>query len=244
MQLYSHDRPEASPTGSLKPMELSLGAGTSPGARIEQIRRILLIGPPGAGKGTQGALLAHKLGVPHIISSGILDQLRDKPENDAERALSIEIEGYRARGELVPDPIICNAVIARILKADCANGFILDGYPRTLNQALVLRDRLQALGTYITDAVLLDISDERAAERVQGRKESGVVRSDDSQEVVRRRLDKFRHESAAFLPLYEQMGILHRIPADNSIQEVTSQICAVLQLRSTPNSYPSGPVSH
>jgi adenylate kinase len=142
----------------------------------------------------------------------------------------VEIEGYRARGELVPDAIICGAVIARISKPDCAGGFILDGYPRTLNQALVLRDSLQSIGVRISAAILLDIPDELAVERVRGRRDSGVIRTDDSEEIIRRRLSKFRRESASFLPLFAELGVLHTISANDSIENVSSQVRLALKL--------------
>jgi adenylate kinase len=230
MNLSPQHQAGSSPIDGQRPQELSLTNFSSRAPSYGEPHRILLIGAPGAGKGTQGPILARELGVPHIISSGILDQLRDAPSSASERALSVEIEGYRARGELVPDAIICGAVIARISKPDCAGGFILDGYPRTLNQALVLRDSLQSIGVRISAAILLDIPDELAVERVRGRRDSGVIRTDDSEEIIRRRLSKFRRESASFLPLFAELGVLHTISANDSIENVSSQVRAAIKL--------------
>lgn len=231
MNISPHDSASLPLHEGSEPSELSLrDFSTSRIPDLDHSRRVLLIGAPGAGKGTQGPLLAQELGVPHIISSGILDQLRDAPANESERTLSVEIEKYRAQGALVPDGIICDAVLTRVLQPDCAGGFVLDGFPRTLNQALVLRDRLAERGLIISHAILLDISDEKALERVRQRAGSGVVRSDDSEEILKRRLKKFRKESAEFLPLYREHGVLHHVDGDHPVVEVLGKIRLALGL--------------
>lgn len=176
--------------------------------------RIVLIGPPGAGKGTQADKLAEKFGVLHL-STG--DMLREHVARKS--PTGIVVAAQVAKGELVPDNIIMDMVRIKIECANCAEGYILDGFPRTITQATWL----DARGSKPL-AVVLEVSEETILDRLAGRE-----RQDDKVDVVKNRLQEYATMTSQVLPYYEQGGRLHRIDGNKSIDEVFVQIVQALE---------------
>jgi adenylate kinase len=177
---------------------------------------IVMLGPPGSGKGTQGSLLAERLGVPHISTGEVLRQ-----EAGADTELGRQVRAYIERGELVPDDL-ADEVIDRVLaEARAGGGYVLDGFPRTPDQALRLGDD--------DVAVYLALPDEVARERIAAR---GEGRADDAApEVVDRRLRVYHEETAPLLDVYRKRGNLVTIDGDRSPDEVAKAITVALAAR-------------
>lgn len=195
--------------------------------------RLILLGPPGAGKGTQAQRLVEKHGIPQL-STG--DMLR------AAVAAGTEI-GKRAKavmdaGELVSDEIV-NAIIAeRIDQPDCARGFILDGYPRTLAQADSVQEMLAARGIALDMAIELVVDDKALVGRILKRAEearvAGVpVRKDDNPEVFEERLREYYKKTAALIGYYYAKGLLRQVDGMAGVDEVTEQLSALLRVHET-----------
>ena len=173
---------------------------------------IVLIGPPGSGKGTQAALLSERYQVPHI-STG--DMLRDEIERGTTMGREAEVEF--SRGEAVNDRLVAAGVLQRLDAEDCARGFVLDGFPLNLEQAALLDGVLAELGRGIERVVLLDVPDEVVVSRVAGRK-------NDSPETIRQRLTTYRSESGPLIEAYrdrEQLVVIH---GDRGIDDVNNEI--------------------
>jgi adenylate kinase len=213
--------------------------------------RIVLLGPPGAGKGTQAYRLATRYGVP-LISTG--DIFRRNVEEQSE--LGIEAKSYMEAGELVPDDVVVGMVTAAIDEAhEEHQGFILDGFPRTIRQAELLEEHTVEGGFPITAALAFMVSDELAVKRVAGRRtcvicqrpynaelspprEEGVCdrcsgrliqREDDREETVRHRLDVYHQQTQPLLEYYGDRSILHEIDADAAVDEVTQRAVATIE---------------
>jgi adenylate kinase len=190
--------------------------------------RLVLLGPPGAGKGTQATRIAVRLGVPQL-STG--DMMR-------EAAASQSISGLRAkqimdRGELVPDEIVVSVVASRIDRSDAANGFILDGFPRTVTQAEALDQELAARGIKLDAVLELDVDEDALLGRIRGRAEEaarngGRVRSDDNPEVFKNRLDVYRAQTAPVTEYYRSQGLLSTVDGLQPIDGVTEELAGVL----------------
>jgi adenylate kinase len=180
--------------------------------------RLIFIGPPGAGKGTQSQRLIDKLHVPHL-STG--DMLRDAVKNqtpEGQRAIE-----FMDRGKLVPDDIILAMVARRIAEADCAKGCLLDGFPRTLAQAEAL-DSLLAKQNIPLDAVVeLRVDEDALALRLSER-----GRTDDRPEVIRERLDTYRRQTEPLVEYYRQKGLLRSVDGDGTPDEVAERIVTAL----------------
>lgn len=190
--------------------------------------RIVLLGPPGSGKGTQAALLKEELNVPHI-STGAL--LRDAAERGTQ--LGLQAKALSDRGELVPDDVISGMLEERLNEADVANGFILDGYPRNLAQAKSLDILLARLGQPVEEAVLIDIDAEQIVKRIAKRaQEEG--RADDNEETVRNRLRVYAEQTAPVANYYEEKGLLTRVLGDGTIPEIFQRVLSVLNLGNAP----------
>ena len=207
--------------------------------------RMILVGPPGAGKGTQAARLVDSYAIPHI-STG--DMLRAAVKAGTE--LGRRADGHMKRGELVPDDLVIALVLERIQNDDCRNGFMLDGFPRTTPQAEALDQAMRAAGIELDAVVLIEVADGLLEERVIHRRsdpETGkiyhlkysppsdpavaarlVQRSDDTSEAVQARLDKYHAETAPIVPFYESKGLLVRIDGIGSPDEVEARIKAAL----------------
>jgi adenylate kinase len=207
--------------------------------------RMILVGPPGAGKGTQAARLVDRLGIPHI-STG--DMLRAAVAEGTE--LGKAADGFMKRGELVPDEVVIGMTVERIGKPDAAGGFMLDGFPRTRPQAEALDAALAAAGVNLDVVVLIEVPDELIVERITGRRsdpETGAIyhltfnpppaeaadrlvqRADDTEEACTARLAKYHAETAPIVPFYEAKGLLRRVDGVGAPDEVTARIDRALE---------------
>ena len=180
--------------------------------------RLILFGPPGAGKGTQAAAISEKLSVPHIATGDIL---RENVRNETE--LGVRAKQYMDQGDLVPDKVVIAMVEERIRRDDAADGFLLDGYPRTVAQAKALDDTLAADGKAIDAVIRLLVDDDELVSRLLRRaQEQG--RSDDTREVIENRLAVYRNETEPLVDLYRERGLLHEVDGTGSVSEVRQRI--------------------
>jgi adenylate kinase len=187
--------------------------------------RLLLIGPPGAGKGTQAVRLSKAFGVP-AISTG--DIFRANVQNRTR--LGLEAKAYMDRGEYVPDSLTNEIVHDRLQEADCDGGFLLDGYPRTTEQVEEL-DRIFAEdGTHLDAVVQLTAdTDEVVSRLLQRAREQG--RTDDTEEVIRHRLDLYTDQTAPLIEVYDARGLVVEVDGLGSVDEVTLRILDGLAAR-------------
>ena len=184
--------------------------------------RLLLIGPPGAGKGTQAQRLSAHFGVP-AISTG--DIFRENVKN--ETPLGQQAKAYMDAGENVPDSLTNDLVADRLAQPDCAPGFLLDGYPRTAAQVDALEEMLAQQSTQLDAAVELVADVEIVVSRLRQRAlEQG--RSDDSEEVVRHRLGVYAEQTAPLIEVFKQRGLLVSVDGIGPIEEITDRIVARL----------------
>jgi adenylate kinase len=184
--------------------------------------KIILLGPPGAGKGTQGHRLSSKYAIPKI-STG--DMLRAAVE--AGSPLGKEAKHYIDRGALVPDAVIIGIVQQRLLHEDARKGFILDGFPRTVAQAEALARMLQEHGHVLDHVISIDVPEEALLQRLAARREI-EGRQDDTDEAIRHRLEVYRTETEPLIAYYRQNGLLRSIDGLGTIDEVFQRILAVL----------------
>jgi adenylate kinase len=210
---------------------------------------LVLLGPPGAGKGTQAERLVSDFGVPYIATGNML---RTAVQEGSE--LGKKAKEYMDRGDLVPDDLIIAMIIDRLEQPDTQKGFILDGFPRTVRQAEALDRELDHLGRSLTAAILIDVSEERVLNRLSGRRvcvknqhnfhvnndppkhedrcdvdgSRLVVRDDDRAEVVKHRLEEYREKTIPLIGYYEKRSILRRVDGSRSPEEVHDQIRAIL----------------
>jgi adenylate kinase len=205
--------------------------------------RIILMGPPASGKGTQSQILAERYGIPQISTGDML-----RAEITEGTSLGKRAEGLMNAGELVPDSLVLELVDGRLSQQDARKGFILDGFPRTVPQAEALRDLLKRRQLPLLAVVALDVPRELLIERATLRrvdKRTGRIyhlkyslpppdaelehRADDHEETVTRRLDEYDARTAALLPFYDELGLLHRIDGVGTRQEVTARILRKLE---------------
>lgn len=188
--------------------------------------RIVLLGAPGSGKGTQAALLVEELKLPHISTGALL-----RSAVKAGTKLGIKAKAVLDRGELVSDDIILGLLEERLSQADTEAGFILDGYPRNLAQARALDELLSRIDQPVDEALQIDVDVEMVIARIAGRAaEEG--RSDDTEEVVRNRMKVYSDHTAPVVDYYAQQGLLSRVLGEGTIEEVFQRIKGVLQMRS------------
>jgi adenylate kinase len=187
---------------------------------------IVMLGPPGAGKGTQGQRVSAELGIPHINTGDII-----RAEIAAGTPFGLQVQSYNDRGELVPDEIIIERVRERLLEPDTKDGFVLDGFPRTLPQAEALDDMLGALDRELSIVLHFQLPEELAEQRLLKRAlESGRI--DDTPDIIHRRMETQRIPEA-LVEYYRSRGILVGIHADRTIDEVFAEVQDVLETTAT-----------
>lgn len=206
--------------------------------------RLILVGPPGAGKGTQAKVLCQRFGIPQL-STG--DMLRAGKKNGT---LPAEIVAVMTNGGLVPDEVVIGLIDARFGDADCQQGFLLDGFPRTVPQAEALGGLLKARGWALDGVVQIDVPSELLEERAiyrRSHKKTGQIfnlkysppppgtdpadlehRADDQPETVRNRLAAYEGMTAALLPYYDAAGLLKRVDGQGDPAEVTDRLLRAL----------------
>ncbi|MDA2916185.1 adenylate kinase [Nitrospinae bacterium AH_259_B05_G02_I21] len=214
---------------------------------------LILLGPPGAGKGTQAKLVAEQFGIPQISTGDILRQaVKDGT------SLGQEAQAYMERGDLVPDAVVIGIIEERLTQPDCQAGYILDGFPRTEVQANALAETLGKRGGTIDHVVNIEVSDEELIHRLTGRRtckecqepynvtfnppqREGVCdkcggeliqRKDDDEETIRARLGVYREQTAPLVAYYEKQGLLRTVTGAGAIREIFDAVCGVVEGRS------------
>jgi len=211
---------------------------------------LILLGAPGAGKGTQAKKIVEKYGIPHIATGDILREAVAKGTELGKKA-----KEYMDRGELVPDEIVIGIVKERLQEPDCEKGFLLDGFPRTLKQAEALDNMLKELGRKIDAVIYIDVPEEEVVKRIVNRRtcrKCGAVyhliyapprepnkcdkcggelyqRDDDKEETVRQRFKVYMENTAPLIDYYEKKGLLYKVDGTKSIEEVFQQIEEILK---------------
>ena len=204
--------------------------------------RLVFVGPPGAGKGTQAKVVTQKWKIPQI-STG--DMLREAKANGT---LPQELAAKMASGGLVPDEVVIDLIRARTEKEDAKNGFLLDGFPRTVPQADALSNLLESRGVKLDIVIALDVPKELLMERACLRRTDKLTgqiyhlkykpappgadlehRADDHEDVVRNRLDTYEKMTADLLPFYEKAGLLKRIDGVGDVEQVTGRVVTALE---------------
>jgi adenylate kinase len=191
-------------------------------------RRLLLIGPPGAGKGTQAGRLTEHFRIPAISTGDIFRQnLRDETE------LGLKAKAFMDAGDNVPDELTNDLVRDRLSQPDCAEGFLLDGYPRTTDQVRALDEFLAEKGVALDAVVELVADPDIVVERLKKRAvDQG--RADDDENVVRHRLDVYAKQTAPLIDVYAERGMLTKVNGIGEIDEVTGRILDALSVRDLP----------
>jgi adenylate kinase len=173
---------------------------------------VVLLGPPGAGKGTQAQVLGRHLGVPAISTGDLL-----RAAVAAENELGRRVRESMGDGKLVADDVMADVVRDRLEQADARRGYLLDGYPRTLPQAETLEGMLRESDQRLDAVVLFDVPEEVVVRRALARK-----RGDDAEAVIRRRLDEYREKTVPLIGYYRERGLLRAIDGNRPIEEVTA----------------------
>jgi adenylate kinase len=183
---------------------------------------VLLIGPPGSGKGTQGERLAKRLGLRHIAAGDLL-----RSEVEADTPLGRDARKYMDRGELVPDQLMIDLLMPVVIKAGQDGGYLLDGFPRSVAQAYEARRLAEQKGVGADAAIYLDAPRDELVERILSRAEV-EGRADDTPDVVRKRLAVFDEATAPLVDYYRGRGLLHVVDAARPADQVTAEILSAL----------------
>ena len=184
--------------------------------------QLILFGPPGAGKGTQATYIAENYGVEHI-STG--DVLREAVKKESE--VGLLAKSFMDKGELVPDRVVIQIIMEKLSTLD-KNGFMLDGFPRTVAQAEALDEMLSELGLEIDVVIFLDVDDEEVIDRIMKRQQL-EGRDDDSVDVVRNRLKVYRDQTSPLVNYYDSKSILKKVNGIGEIDEISDRISEVLK---------------
>jgi len=211
--------------------------------------KIIMLGAPGAGKGTQAKRIAEVCKIPHISTGDIFrTNIKDGT------LLGQKAKGYMDQGLLVPDELVCDLVVDRIQQSDCKEGYILDGFPRTIPQAEALTNALNAIDENMGYAINIEIPDENIIRRMSGRRvcvgcgatyhlvynppktenicdvcgSSLILREDDKPETVKKRLDVYHNQTQPLIDYYEKQGIIREVDGTNSMDKVFEDILEVL----------------
>ncbi|MCW2495060.1 adenylate kinase [Jatrophihabitans sp.] len=184
--------------------------------------RLLLIGPPGSGKGTQGARLAARLGIEHIAAGDLL-----RAEVKAETPLGRQVTALMQRGDLVPDEVILSLLLPKVLAAAEANGYLLDGFPRSVDQAVEARKLAEQAGASPDHVIYLDVPREELMRRILARAEI-EGRADDNPETVANRLKVFEEATHPLVDYYRERGLLRVVDANQDQDAVTEAILGAL----------------
>ena len=211
--------------------------------------KIIMLGAPGAGKGTQAKMIAEKCGIPHISTGDIF---RANIKNGTE--LGAKAKEYMDKGLLVPDELVCDLVVDRIQQADCEKGYILYGFPRTIPQAEALENALNAIEQKLDYAIDIDVPDENIINRMSGRRacvgcgatyhvlfnptkvegkcdvcgESLILRDDDKPETVKKRLDVYHTQTQPLIDFYTERKVLVEVDGTQSMDKVFDDIMKIL----------------
>lgn len=211
--------------------------------------KIIMLGAPGAGKGTQAKMIAEKCGIPHISTGDIF---RANIKNGTE--LGAKAKEYMDKGLLVPDELVCDLVVDRIQQADCEKGYILDGFPRTIPQAEALEAALNAIEQKLDYAIDIDVPDANIINRMSGRRacvgcgatyhvvfnptkvegkcdvcgESLILRDDDKPETVKKRLDVYHTQTQPLIDFYSARKVLVEVDGTQSMDKVFDDIMKIL----------------
>jgi adenylate kinase len=189
------------------------------------LSRILIMGPPGAGKGTQAQTIARRYGIPAISTGDIF-----RSNVDQRTPLGKTARHYMDAGEYVPDDVTNAMVRDRLGQADCRHGFLLDGYPRTLGQVASLDEILAASGVALDAVLSLEVDDETLVDRLV-RRAAIEQRTDDTEDVIRRRQKVYAEETAPLLAEYAQRGLLCSVDGNGSVHKVTARMFDALDIR-------------
>lgn len=187
------------------------------------MKRIILLGPPGAGKGTQADILCQNQQIPHISTGDIL-----RGAIAHETALGKKAKTFMDKGHLVPDDLIIDLIHERLGEDDCENGFLLDGFPRTVEQAEALDTLLESMDAKLTNVIDIEVPDNVIIERIKSRAEEGSGRADDNEEVAAKRLKVYWEQTAPVSHYYESKGLLQKIDGLGTVEEVTQRINSVM----------------
>lgn len=179
---------------------------------------LIFLGAPGSGKGTQAAFLIEHYRLAHI-STG--DMLRAAVAQKT--PLGVEAHGYMSAGQLVPDSVVIGIIAERLAHPDCANGVLLDGFPRTVPQAVALGEMFTQLGRSLDKVIYLEVDEDELFKRLMGR-----GRADDTPETVRARLQVYRDQTSPLIEHYTSAGLLARIEGVGAVEDITARIKAAL----------------
>lgn len=182
--------------------------------------RLIFLGPPGAGKGTQANLLASTCAIPHISTGDILRSAVAQKTD-----LGLKAQSYMDQGELVPDQLMLSLICDRLKQSDTKHGWILDGFPRTVAQASFLDELLSEISQRYDFVLNLDVPDEVLIERLLGR-----GRSDDTEETIRRRLNVYREQTAPLIDFYRARDQLLLIDGNQSVKAVTETLHKLVEI--------------
>ena len=184
---------------------------------------VVLLGPPGAGKGTQAVMVSGSLGIAHISTGEIM---RAAVAENSE--LGVKVKHYLDQGVLVPDDLVVDLIHDRILHEDCKSGFLLDGFPRTVEQARSLDKLLSGMNKSITHIVDITVPENVLIERIKKRGESGSGRSDDNVEMAAKRLQVYWQQTSPLTAMYRESRKVEEVDGLGTIEEVNERIMKII----------------